>query len=104
MLIFSVKSWSGSSQSKQNNLVRPYWQRMFTFVALMLLCCFAFQAVAQQQGEVISEIRVIGNRKIPKETVLARLFSRIGDTYDPASVERDFNSLWNTGYFSRRPH
>ncbi len=42
---------------------------------------------------------VIGNRRIPKESVLARLFSRQGDLYDPAIVERDFNSLWNTGYF-----
>jgi outer membrane protein insertion porin family len=30
---------------------------------------------------------------------LARLFSRQNDVYDPAVVERDFNSLWNTGYF-----
>jgi outer membrane protein insertion porin family len=42
---------------------------------------------------------VIGNRRIPKESVLARLFSRQGDLFDPAIVERDFNSLWNTGYF-----
>src|ERR1700722_6522678 len=42
---------------------------------------------------------VIGNRRIPKESVLARLFSRQGDLYDPTIVERDFNSLWNTGYF-----
>jgi outer membrane protein insertion porin family len=79
-------------------LVRPYWQRMFSYVALFLLCCIAFPVFAQQ-GDVISEIRVIGNRKIPKETVLARLFTRIGEPYDPANVERDFNSLWNTGYF-----
>ncbi len=31
--------------------------------------------------------------------MLARLFSHPGDTYDPATIERDFNSLWNTGYF-----
>ncbi len=43
--------------------------------------------------------QVIGNRRIPKESVLARLFSRQGNLYDPAVVERDFNSLWNTGYF-----
>ena len=43
--------------------------------------------------------QVIGNRRIPKESVLARLFSRQGDAYDAATVERDFNSLWNTGYF-----
>ncbi len=65
---------------------------------MVLLCCSAYQVIAQQP-EVISEIRVLGNRKIPKETILARLFSRIGDPYDAATVERDFNSLWNTGYF-----
>jgi len=31
--------------------------------------------------------------------VLSRLFSRQNDLYDPLVVERDFNSLWNTGYF-----
>ncbi|MGH9616385.1 MAG: outer membrane protein assembly factor BamA [Acidobacteriaceae bacterium] len=51
------------------------------------------------QGSIISEIRVIGNRRIPKETILARIFSHVGDPYDAATVERDFNSLWNTGYF-----
>ena len=43
--------------------------------------------------------QVVGNRRIPKESVLARLFSRQGNLYDPLIVERDFNSLWNTGYF-----
>lgn len=56
-------------------------------------------ATPASPSRVISEIRVIGNRQIPKETILARMFSRIGDTYDPQTVERDFNSLWNTGYF-----
>jgi outer membrane protein insertion porin family len=72
------------------------------YVALFLLCWSAVEGFAQQpaqQGDVITEIRVIGNRKIPKETVLARLFTHVGEPYDPANVERDFNSLWNTGYF-----
>ena len=56
-------------------------------------------AVAIAQSLTIEQIRVIGNRRIPKETVLARLFTHVGDTYDPVSIERDFNSLWNTGYF-----
>ncbi len=49
--------------------------------------------------QTIDPIRVIGNRRIPKETILARMFTHPGDTYDPVSIERDFNSLWNTGYF-----
>ena len=57
----------------------------------------ASPAVAAPQ--VLCPTQVIGNRRIPKESVLARLFSRPGDAYDPAVVERDFNSLWNTGYF-----
>jgi outer membrane protein insertion porin family len=51
------------------------------------------------QQDIITEIVVHGNRRIPAETVRARIFSRPGDVYDPAALERDFNSLWNTGYF-----
>ena len=50
-------------------------------------------------SQTIDQIRVIGNRRIPKETIIARLFTHVGDQYDPVSIERDFNSLWNTGYF-----
>ena len=65
--------------------------------AILLLVAAA--SVAMAQSLTIEQIRVIGNRRIPKETVLARLFTHVGDTYDPLSIERDFNSLWNTGYF-----
>ena len=68
---------------------------------VLLLLAFAFSAGAAlaQQSQTIEQIRVIGNRRIPKETILARMFTHVGDTYDPISIERDFNSLWNTGYF-----
>jgi outer membrane protein insertion porin family len=56
-------------------------------------------AALAQTAQTIDSIRVIGNRRIPKETILARLFTHPGDTYDPISIERDFNSLWNTSYF-----
>jgi outer membrane protein insertion porin family len=60
------------------------------------------QATDQAQygnAQSLCQPEVIGNRRIPKESVLARLFSHAGNLYDPAIVERDFNSLWNTGYF-----
>ncbi|MGA9669623.1 MAG: outer membrane protein assembly factor BamA [Terracidiphilus sp.] len=66
---------------------------------LLMLLLLAAGTVLAQQSQTIDQIRVIGQRRIPKETILARMFSHQGDTYDPVSVERDFNSLWNTGYF-----
>jgi outer membrane protein insertion porin family len=66
---------------------------------LLLALAFAAGTALAQQPQTIDSIRVIGNRRIPKETILARLFTHPGDTYDPISIERDFNSLWNTAYF-----
>jgi outer membrane protein insertion porin family len=51
------------------------------------------------QSDIISEISVNGNRRIPADTIRARIFTKPGDIYDTAALERDFNSLWNTGYF-----
>jgi outer membrane protein insertion porin family len=49
--------------------------------------------------QILCPVQVIGNRRIPKESVLARIYLQPGDVYDPAAVEQSFNSLWNTGYF-----
>ena len=58
-------------------------------------------ADASGGGQVLCQPQVIGNRRIPKDSVLARIASHQGDPYDAATVERDFNSLWNTGYFEK---
>jgi len=92
----------GSSPVKiKDTLISHAWWaggRLCRFAVLMALLIAAGAALAQSPT-TIDSIRVIGNRRIPKETVLARLFTHPGDTYDPISIERDFNSLWNTGYF-----
>ena len=59
----------------------------------------AEQAAPNGNAQALCTPQVLGNRRIPRESVLARLFSRQGNLYDPLIVERDFNSLWNTGYF-----
>jgi outer membrane protein insertion porin family len=51
------------------------------------------------QEDLIVGIQIHGNRRIPADTVKARIFSKVGDIYDTAALERDFNALWNTGYF-----
>jgi outer membrane protein insertion porin family len=78
---------------------RASWGGRALFVALAIFLCITAITPARAQNDVISEIDVTGNRRIPKETILARIFTKPGDVYDPAALERDFNSLWNTGYF-----
>ncbi|MGH9709395.1 MAG: outer membrane protein assembly factor BamA, partial [Candidatus Acidiferrales bacterium] len=51
-----------------------------------------------QQG-VIERIEFVGNRRIQRETLVARIFSRPGDVYNPEAVRRDFRALWNTQFF-----
>jgi outer membrane protein insertion porin family len=51
------------------------------------------------QTDLIVGIDVHGNRRIPADTVKARIFTHVGDVYDVAALERDFNALWNAGYF-----
>ncbi len=101
--IFTVDRESGSSLSCKTKPVRTRSSRSRIARALfsMTLLAAAVPALhAQDQGsQALCQPQVIGNRRIPKESVLARLFSHQGDLYDPAIVERDFNSLWNTGYF-----
>jgi outer membrane protein insertion porin family len=119
--ISSVSSGSSNSQIHKQQLPRrtfgSTYQTFAHTLALSLLSLAVVPAIsplayAQQDAaaqtqaatgttpEVVDDIRVVGNRRIPKETVLARLYTHRGDTYDPTTVERDFNSLWNTGYFA----
>lgn len=63
----------------------------------LTVLCLAFPVLGQEN--VISDIRVQGNRRIPVETIKSRIFTRAGDVYDEGALIRDFHSLWNTGYF-----
>ena len=81
----------------------------FALILVVPAACAQTDTAAAQQptpdqaqygnAQTLCTPQVIGNRRIPRESVLARLFSRQGNLYDPQIVERDFNSLWNTGYF-----
>ncbi|HYU44728.1 MAG TPA: outer membrane protein assembly factor BamA [Terriglobales bacterium] len=70
------------------------WNRLLSLITLVLL---AVPVVGQT--DLIVDIKVHNNRRIPQDTVKARIFTHVGDVYDQAALERDFNALWNAGYF-----
>ena len=69
--------------------------------AISFLLAFLFLAgtCPAQQNNVVAEIVIHGNRQNSGRYHPPRMFTRPGDVYDQAALERDFNSLWNTGYF-----
>src|SRR3984893_10345361 len=87
-------SWSPTSSSIRVWKLNSVGKCLLALLTLLLL---AVPLVGQQ--DLIVGINVHGNRRIPAETVKARIFSKVGDVYDAAAIERDFNALWNTGYF-----
>src|SRR6267154_1196097 len=68
-------------------------------LGLLLLGLVPRALAAPQAGQIIEEIDVSGNRRIPTETVKSRIYTRVGDVYDEAALQRDLRSVWNSGYF-----
>ncbi len=66
-------------------------------LCILFLVLSVVSALAQR--DLITKIEIHGNRRIPVESIRARLLTKEGDVYDQAGMERDFNALWNTGYF-----
>ena len=56
------------------------------------------QPPQEEHKPTIDSIIFRGNRRIPASTLRARIFSHAGDVYDENALERDFMSLWNTGF------
>jgi len=57
------------------------------------------QQAAAGQPSIIERIEFVGNRRVRNDTLQARIFSRPGDVYNPESLRRDFQALWNTQFF-----
>jgi outer membrane protein insertion porin family len=84
---------------------REIFPRLFE---ILVVVCLVFLAAgetlwAQQAGGapqyVIQRIEFPGTRRIQRDTLLARIFSRPGDPYNPDALRRDFQALWNTQFF-----
>ena len=92
------RGWKWVAIAPSSSFTR-YWNSLGRWLLWLLTFLGSLCPCGLAQQELISDIQIHGNRRIPAETIRARIFTRAGDIYDPAALERDFNSLWNTGYF-----
>jgi outer membrane protein insertion porin family len=78
---------------------------LWRWAPALVLCAFTAllsvpPAAAQNQPPpVIQRIDIVGNRRIPRDTLRNRIFSHEGDPYNEDTLHRDFLALWNTQYF-----
>jgi outer membrane protein insertion porin family len=58
------------------------------------------QSVAAPAPGIIQRIRVVGNQRVERETVLAYLSLQPGDPFDPEQVDNSLKTLFATGFFA----
>jgi len=50
--------------------------------------------------DVIEKIEIIGNTRVPRETIRYYLFMKEGGSFNRDVLRKDFRVLWSTGFFS----
>jgi outer membrane protein insertion porin family len=50
--------------------------------------------------EIIEKIEIVGNTRVPQDTIRFYLFMREGGTFNRDVLRKDFRVLWSTGFFS----
>jgi outer membrane protein insertion porin family len=56
-------------------------------------------AAAAETSDIVEYIEFRGARRVPQDTLRALIFTKKGDRFDEAAIQRDFMALWNTGRF-----
>ncbi|WP_225413776.1 outer membrane protein assembly factor BamA [Stigmatella hybrida] len=57
-------------------------------------------AVDEDQGERVVELRVEGNRRVETEAIRRALRTKQGSAFDPARTSEDLRAVWALGYFT----
>ena len=82
---------------------------VWCFACISLLCCSCksqsveqkakVESVTVANGHVVSEIRVVGNRRIATETIKAQIQTRSGDLFSELTIKGDIERLRGLGEF-----
>lgn len=86
----------GTNSPQAGRTARP-GARFVAGLCLLVWLVAALPAFAQRP--IIETIVWEGLRRIPRDTMNARILSKAGDPYDPAALQRDFQAVWNTNFF-----
>ena len=67
-------------------------------LSLLLFFCVLSPPLFGQ--EIVEKIKISGNERVTRDTILYYLTVKEGDGYNEEALRRDFRVLWSTGFFS----
>ncbi len=70
------------------------------FKKAILSAIFLFFPLILSSQEIIEKIEIVGNTRVPQETIRYYLFMKEGGTFNKDVLRKDFRVLWSTGFFS----
>jgi outer membrane protein insertion porin family len=73
--------------------------RLTVLLCACLLLAAPPRGVGAQDQPLITQIDVVGARKVEEATVRFKLKSRVGDPYSPELLREDIKALYSLGYF-----
>src|SRR5437588_8360189 len=81
---------------------RVVWLAVLTIIIGVPSVFLANRARAQQpQPRLVENVEVLGNRRLRKDDIIYYIQTRTGDTYNPAQVERDLQTILALGFFDK---
>jgi outer membrane protein insertion porin family len=83
-------------------LSRKYFVVVTTAVVLIAVSAWCFEIQAQKATQLVEEVAVIGNRRLPKEEILKHVKTKPGDVFSFEQVKRDLDSLFALGLFDKQ--
>ena len=70
------------------------------FKKAILSVIFLFFPLILFSQDIIEKIEIVGNTRVPQETIRHYLFMKEGGTFNRDVLRKDFRVLWSTGFFS----
>ncbi len=70
------------------------------FKKAILSAIFLFFPLILSSQDIIDKIEIVGNTRVPQETIRYYLFMKEGGSFNKDVLRKDFRVLWSTGFFS----
>jgi len=70
------------------------------FKKAILSAIFLFFPLILSAQDIIEKIEIVGNIRVPQETIRYYLFMKEGGSFNGDVLRKDFRVLWSTGFFS----